>query len=425
MRSIFKVNSFVWVFILIIVLLTAESYSDGLIDFVNLSYGWVVLSNESICHTNDGGITWKIQNSNSKGLVSVDFVNENIGWIVGNGGIVLKTINGGQEWITYQISNISTGLHSVQFINENNGWIVGENGLILHTTNGGGIWVKQNSGISDPLNDLSFVDLKNGWIVGSGTFPIFNYQVILHTTDGGDYWQNVDYTRGDALYTVHFPNSSVGYAGGYYGRIKYTKNGGQTWDFTRVGNESFSSVFFIDSNSGWIVGNTKDAIYRTVDGGKSWIYQNIDATGYSDVHFINDQVGFLLCWRGIFPNKYQVILKTENGGNSWISSYTGINDDYTSNLDLNFKLYQNYPNPFNLETIIQYSVPEHSHVVMEIFNIYGNKITILKDAVENAGNYSVKWNGKNSMNQLVSSGIHLCQIHVGKYQKTIRMLLLK
>ena len=103
---------------------------------------------------------------------------------------------------------------------------------------------------------------------------------------------------------------------------------------------------------------------------------------------------------------------------------SGIEEGTSSGLRV-FSLHQNYPNPFNPETMIRYSIPEQTNMLIEIYNIHGNRIAVLKDALENAGNYSVTWDGKNSVNQSVSSGIYFCRIQAGTYQKTIRMLMLK
>ena len=106
-----------------------------------------------------------------------------------------------------------------------------------------------------------------------------------------------------------------------------------------------------------------------------------------------------------------------------IQSGTGV--DIDTSFPTNFELLQSYPNPFNPETTISYSIPEQSHVTMEIYNITGKRIVTLKDAQENAGNYSIRWNGRDDFGRPVSGGVYLCRFQAGTYSQTIRMLLMK
>ncbi|MBN2031463.1 T9SS type A sorting domain-containing protein [bacterium] len=55
-------------------------------------------------------------------------------------------------------------------------------------------------------------------------------------------------------------------------------------------------------------------------------------------------------------------------------------------------LLQNYPNPFNPSTMIQYSLPKMSHVVLEIYNTIGQRAAVLCDGVQDAGTYEIEWN---------------------------------
>lgn len=96
-----------------------------------------------------------------------------------------------------------------------------------------------------------------------------------------------------------------------------------------------------------------------------------------------------------------------------------------SSLPLKFKLHQNYPNPFNPETVINYSLPQQSHVTLEVFNITGDKVVTLVNGQTSAGYHSVNWNGRDSVGQLVSAGIYLCRLQAGTHCQTIRMLMLK
>ncbi|MCF7793527.1 MAG: hypothetical protein K9N09_06300 [Candidatus Cloacimonetes bacterium] len=97
----------------------------------------------------------------------------------------------------------------------------------------------------------------------------------------------------------------------------------------------------------------------------------------------------------------------------------------------------NFPNPFNPSTTIEFNLPQnYESAKIEIYNIIGQRVkslpVILSDAqhrIEGSGtpnNYSVVWNGSDSNNKLVSSGIYFYQLNVdGKVKKTKKMMLIK
>lgn len=86
---------------------------------------------------------------------------------------------------------------------------------------------------------------------------------------------------------------------------------------------------------------------------------------------------------------------------------------------------QNYPNPFNPETTINYSIKKDLNVLIEIYNIKGQKVKTLVDEFRKAGYHSVIWNGKDSGGKPVSSGLYFYRMKTDKYQKIRKMLLLK
>ncbi|MBU0475019.1 MAG: T9SS type A sorting domain-containing protein [Bacteroidetes bacterium] len=94
------------------------------------------------------------------------------------------------------------------------------------------------------------------------------------------------------------------------------------------------------------------------------------------------------------------------------------------NLPKEFSLAQNYPNPFNPSTKIAYSIPENligeQNVKLSIFNILGQEIEVLVNAVQSAGNYEVEFNASH-----LSSGTYLYQLKSGSFVMTSKMLLLK
>ncbi len=90
---------------------------------------------------------------------------------------------------------------------------------------------------------------------------------------------------------------------------------------------------------------------------------------------------------------------------------------------------RNYPNPFNPTTTISFSVTQTSSFVnLEIYNLKGQKVKefdVILNGVEGESN-SIVWNGTDSNDQPVSSGIYLYQLNVDN--KTVankKMLLMK
>ena len=90
-------------------------------------------------------------------------------------------------------------------------------------------------------------------------------------------------------------------------------------------------------------------------------------------------------------------------------------------LPLNYNLLQNYPNPFNPITKIKYEIPENSFVKLEIFDLLGKQIEFLVNEIrKSAGRYAVEFNASD-----LSSGLYLYKVTTGKFEKTMKMLLLK
>jgi hypothetical protein len=90
-----------------------------------------------------------------------------------------------------------------------------------------------------------------------------------------------------------------------------------------------------------------------------------------------------------------------------------------------FELAQNYPNPFNPTTEISFSLPEATHVRLDIYNIMGQKVSSLADDYLSAGNHKVTWNGENDDGHPVSSGIYFYKIEANGTVECKKMLLLK
>ncbi len=90
-----------------------------------------------------------------------------------------------------------------------------------------------------------------------------------------------------------------------------------------------------------------------------------------------------------------------------------------------FSLSQNYPNPFNPQTVIQYSLPEAGHVRLAIYNILGQKVKTLVDEHQEAGSKTLFWDGTDSEEKEVASGIYFFWLQAGEFEAAKRMILMR
>jgi hypothetical protein len=104
------------------------------------------------------------------------------------------------------------------------------------------------------------------------------------------------------------------------------------------------------------------------------------------------------------------------GGNNYVS----VNNEANSELIHSYNLYQNYPNPFNPVTIIKFSVPERSHISINIYNLLGGEIKTLVNEVKQTGTYSVSFNAGS-----LPSGIYFYTLRGNNYSITKKLVLLK
>jgi len=110
-----------------------------------------------------------------------------------------------------------------------------------------------------------------------------------------------------------------------------------------------------------------------------------------------------------------------------------------------YGLSQNYPNPFNPTTTISYTLPQGTGntvcgiratqhpTVLKIYNILGQELRTLVDEKQEAGFYTVIWDGLDTNGNDVPSGVYFYRLTAGRisrdnrgdFTETRRMVLLK
>ena len=96
-----------------------------------------------------------------------------------------------------------------------------------------------------------------------------------------------------------------------YGQLEFP----QGWD----GDSTLRDVHFVDLDVGWAVGD-RGAIIRTEDGGRSWVsFTTPRDMRWNDVFFLNEQVGWIAggFYRGGLQRSVGVVIETRDGGNTW------------------------------------------------------------------------------------------------------------
>jgi hypothetical protein len=189
-------------------------------------------------------------------------------------------------------------------------------------------------------------------------------------------WENLGFlSSGFTLYTLKFVDAYTGFISGDGGRLYRTINSGNSWDSTITGTDQILySVYMINNNTGWSVGN------------------------------------------------FGTILKTTNGGGTGFP--IGINQ-ISSAVPKEFILYQNYPNPFNPETKIQFEIPffgeaDEWSVTLSIYDILGKEVTKLVNEELQPGKYEVTWNAS-----IYPSGIYYCVLSSGNYSSAKKLVLVR
>ncbi|MBN2001009.1 right-handed parallel beta-helix repeat-containing protein [candidate division KSB1 bacterium] len=90
-----------------------------------------------------------------------------------------------------------------------------------------------------------------------------------------------------------------------------------------------------------------------------------------------------------------------------------------------FNLYPAFPNPFNPSTTIQYELPRTVQVEVSIYNLHGQLIKVLQNIIQPAGFYTLQWDGRDQQGRNVASGIYLCRILAGSFQKSVKLMLMR
>jgi len=287
----------------------------------------VLYSSYMIKKTTNGGLNFNTVYPGypSQRIYAMTFPTKSTGFTAGDSGIILKTTNSGENWFSRETGTIRK-LYGLSFPDSLTGFAVGQYGVIIKTTNGGLNWQNKSSDFNGNFSWVRFINQDIGWACGTSA--------SILTTNGGNQWNVIPQDASQGFFSkVWFINSTTGWATCYpymTQKLCKTTNNGINWELKYVFSPpnlhfyTFDDIFFINDNTGWIVGNDRyiypphgnsDAglLAKTTDGGNNWEVTN-PSGGFGELYqmqFINDNTGFII-------GNNNNLLKTTNCGNNWL-----------------------------------------------------------------------------------------------------------
>ncbi|MFO8029025.1 MAG: CotH kinase family protein [Cyclonatronaceae bacterium] len=146
----------------------------------------------------------------------------------------------------------------------------------------------------------------------------------------------------------------------------------------------------------------------------------IDFRGVEDA---NDNPDFMIRIRFDGENMY-----ADNGNRVTFNNFSL--EEFTGELDVSsevdeytpagFHLDQNYPNPFNPSTVISYQLPQSSHILLEVYDILGQRVATLVDEQVSAGSHDATFDASG-----LTSGVYIYRLQTENMSLSRSMLLVR
>lgn len=371
---------------------------------------------------------------------------------LGNAFGIYRSTDKGKTWFEC-VNNLNyIGMQAITFDGQGNLFVSSEHGF-FKSTDKGDSWIAIVSETLPEFNKM-FSNSKGD------IFGLTRFNELYKSTDNGKkwVWVNHDFGPDDIRSFVITPNDHMFIASSGDKGIYRSIDSGASWQKVNNGlgpeNSQYAHILVSDPKGQLFAGTFgPDYCYRSTDDGETWtkINKNIESTTVYAIGS-NGKGKVFLCGS-------QDLFVSENNGDNWTrienpeanlsmqtvafhpdgqaffgtgrGVYKFVDSLLTSVSITNtirpgvYSLEQNYPNPFNPTTTINFSIPENVNVKVAIYNILGKEVRRLASEELTAGNYSVKFDGRDDFGRMLSSGIYFYRIDAGKFSASHKMVLMK
>ncbi|MBS1658195.1 MAG: hypothetical protein JST18_08880 [Bacteroidetes bacterium] len=202
------------------------------------------------------------------------------------------------------------------FITDNEGWLIDNNGKLWHTNNGSLAW-------DSSVTEHHF--LKMDFTDGLHAFAL-EADIAYKTSDGGYTWSPL-VVPGIIGKSLFFLDSQTGFISGR-NTIFRTTDGGENWSTIETDDVSFLDYYFISPLLGIASAYDEESnrsLWRTTDGGLTWMNVFNERNFYmNSVWFTNETTGWAAGYYDRFGIKEPAILRTTDGGQTWKSAYRNV-----------------------------------------------------------------------------------------------------
>jgi len=210
--------------------------------------------------------------------------------------------------------------------------------------------------------------------------------------------------------------------------VKTSGDGFVEWERTyggTGGDRAYSVRQTVDG--GYIISGASESFNQ---GGNDIYVVKTDNAGNLEWHDIfgdySDEIGE--CIRPLSDGNFVVTGHAETYGGAYHDAFLmkispgqlGVEDEMVDLAPEKISLSQNYPNPFNAATTIELNISENAEVLVEIYNILGEKLSTLHDGWLPSGNHKINWRASG-----LPSGVYFYKIGANSYSISKKMLLLK